>query len=328
VVYIRVLADLQTLYLNILAGQVDVFPDNTLNGDVVFELQERWDAAGSGTSYIKFASTRFLAPQWRPNVQAEPAVLDLKVRAALYHALDRDTMAEVFNGGHREMAAWEILPPDDVNYPAVKDGFRQYAFDPDRARSLLREAGWTPGPDGMLRNDGDGRRFRASILGFPSGIPERELSTFANYWNQIGIETEVAVMSFAQAGDPETRSLFPSWTATAAGVGDGILSRLVGPVATAENRWQGNPGGYNDPRGQALVDRYRASVSPRDQLDAMKSISDFWAAELPVLVLYTGTHSVGRRTGVIALDDQAGGGNASFPYGTFTRNAHLWDLAG
>jgi peptide/nickel transport system substrate-binding protein len=325
-VHVRLLPDLQTMYLNILAGQVDVFPENTLTGDFVFDLQERWDGTGAGTSVIKAASTRFLAPQLRPNLQIEPANLDLRVRQALYHALDRDTLAEALNGGHREMAAWEILPSNDVNYPAVKDGLRQYTYDPERAKAILRDAGWTSGPDGSLRSTADGRRFRNAILGLPGGNTEREISAFADYWRRVGMDVELAITPPVQAANLEYRASFPGWQSTAQGVGDGILARLVGPAAGPETRWQGNPGGYDDPRGQALVDRYRASVSARDQLDAMKTISEFWAAELPLLVLYNGTHSVGHRTGVKALEDHNGGGNGSLWWGTYTRNAHLWDV--
>src|SRR5439155_9823937 len=194
------------------AGQVDVFPENTLTGDLVFDLMERWDGTGGGTSYLKSASTRFLVPQLRPAVQMEPANLDVRVRAALYHALDRDTIAEALNGGHREMAAWEILPPGDVNYPAVKDGLRQYVYDPNRATSLLRELGWAPGPDAVLRNSADGRRFRNAMLATPGGNPEREVNAFADYWRRIGLEVESATTPAAQAANLEFRASFPGWS--------------------------------------------------------------------------------------------------------------------
>lgn len=325
-VHVRLFSDVQALYLNILAGQVDIYPENTVTGDLVSDLKERWDGSGGGTSYLKAASTRFLAPQLRPGLQIELANLDVKVRAALYHALDRDTLAEALNGGHREMAAWEILPPGDVNYAAVKDGMRQYAYDPNRATAMLREAGWTPGTDGFLRSNADGRRFRNAIMGLPGGNPEREISAFADYWRRIGQEVETSTTPPAQAANLEYRASFPGWSSTAQGVGDGILARLSGPAAGPQTRWQGNPGGYDDPRGQALVDRYRASLSAGEQFEAMKAIGEFWAAELPLLVLYNGTHSVGRRTGIKALDDHTGGGNGSLAYGYYTRNAHLWDV--
>jgi ABC-type transport system substrate-binding protein len=325
VVRIRVFPNQQTLYSNILAGAVDIYPENTLTGDLVFDLQQRWDGSGAGRSYLKHASTRFVGPQWRTGVQMEPANLDVRVRMALYHALDRDTLAETLQGGHREMAAWEILPAYDPLYPAVKDGMRPYAYDPDRASAILRDAGWTRASDTILRNNADGRRFRNSILGAP-GQAASELLPVADYWQRIGIDMEVLTTSPAQSRDLEYAASFPGWQMTALGIADGILGRLDGPVAGPQTRWQGNPSGYEDARALQLLDRYRTSLTERAQFDAMKALGEFVAAELPFMVLFSATHSVGRRTGVNALDDHQGGNNSGQSYGTYTRNAHLWDL--
>ena len=56
------------------------------------------------------------------------------------------------------------------------------------------------------------------------------------------------------------------------------------------------------------------------------SISDYEVSQLPLLILYFTPRFVGVRTGVKAFDDIAGGSEASIPYGTYTRNAHLWDI--
>ena len=73
-------------------------------------------------------------------------------------------------------------------------------------------------------------------------------------------------------------------------------------------------------RGQEVVD-----VSDADQAQSMKAISDFMVAELPLLILYFLPEQVGARSGIVALDDAAGGMEAAQPFGTYTRNAHLWD---
>jgi peptide/nickel transport system substrate-binding protein len=324
-VRIQVFANQQALYSSILAGAVDVFPENTLTGDLVFDLQERWDSAGAGKSWIKRASTRFVAPQWRPAVQMEPANLDVRVRAALYHAIDRETLAEALHAGHKELAAWEILPPNDPNYAAVKDGMRQFGFDPERAKAMLRELGWTPGPDGILRHASDGRRFKNAIMGSP-GQAASELLPVADYWQRLGLEMEIMTTSPANSRDLQHLASFPGWSMAAHGVGEGILARMEGPAAGPQSRWQGNAGGYDDPTAKSLIERYRASLSPGDQLEAMQAINAFVVAELPFMVLFDATHSIGRRTGVIALDDHEGGDNGSRSYGNYTRNAHLWDL--
>ena len=57
----------------------------------------------------------------------------------------------------------------------------------------------------------------------------------------------------------------------------------------------------------------------------MKAISDFVTDTLPFVPVYWITVEVAARKGVRALDDFRGGDNSTQPYGTFSRNAHLWE---
>ncbi|HZT07298.1 MAG TPA: ABC transporter substrate-binding protein [Chloroflexota bacterium] len=321
---VKVFSDQQTLFSNLLAGTVDLFPENVLTGELGFQLKDRWEAMGGGRVYIRPTGFRFLAPQWRPSVQLEPTTLDLPVRAALYRAIDREALAEGLFAGHRELAAFELLPPNDPYYLATKDSLRQYSYDPERAKSMLRDAGWVAGADGALRNASDGRTFHTAISATQDII--REVPAFADSWRRLGLEVEELLVPPPQVRNNEYRSSYPGWEASAQASGDGILGRLEGPAAGPQNRWTGNRGGYDDPRAQALVDRYRQSLSERDQFDAMKAVSDFVAAELPFLVQYGVATDIGVRTGVKAYDDYEGGDSAGRPYGTYNRNAHLWDL--
>src|SRR5438067_11748408 len=97
----------------------------------------------------------------------EPAILDVNVRAALYQALDRDALAEGLISGHRELAAYSLLPPSDRLYDATKDALRRYAYDPNRAQAMLRDAGWTLGADGVVHHNVDGRPFHTAVWAAP-----------------------------------------------------------------------------------------------------------------------------------------------------------------
>ena len=119
-----------------------------------------------------------------------------------------------------------------------------------------------------------------------------------------------------------TRCDLPAWN----GHDDAILGRLEGPAASAQTGWGGNRGGYEDPRAQALINTYRASTTLQEQFDNMKAISDFVVNELPIMPLYYVTEHIGARKGVQAFDDYDGGEEAAQYYGTFTRNAYLWDV--
>lgn len=320
VVRVRTFPDPNTLFANLLAGTVDIFADSALSTELGFQLKDRWDGSGEGTVYVRDGFTRFLAPQWRPAVQTEPTIFDIRVRAALYQAIDREALSE------REMAAWSLLPPSDRLYAATKDGFRRYPYDPDRAKAMLREVGWIQGSDGAFRHSADGRRLRVSIWNTPGGR-SWETPVYADYWRRIGLEAQEFTIPAPQVRNLEFRASYPNFEASSSGPGDSTIDRIEGPPASAATRWVGDRGGYEDHRARELIRRYRTSLAERDQLRAMEAISEFVAAELPLLIFYYTADHIGVRKGIKALDDVNGGAIPTTPpFGTYTRNAHLWDV--
>lgn len=77
---------------------------------------------------------------------------DLRLRQALNHAIDRATISERLFGGLAEPA--QGIFPERAPYVA-SSGSDLYNYDPERARALLAEAGWTPNADGVLTKDGE-----------------------------------------------------------------------------------------------------------------------------------------------------------------------------
>lgn len=322
-VRIRTFGNENALLANVLAGAVDLYMDLALRAEFGFQLKQRWEGANQGTVHFTLGYVRVLIPQYRPSLQKEPANLDPRVRRALYYALDREGLSAGLQDGHADPAAHSILPSEDRNYEGARDGLRAYAYDPERSRALLRELGWTPGPDGVVRNPVDGRRFQTSITGTPGSEPE--IAAVADHWRRVGVEVEELSVSPAFTRDLQYRASYPGWETTA-NYADSVLGRLKDP-AGPETRWAGgNRAGYDDPRALRLVDAYYRSMVRPDQIQAVRAISEFVAAELPFLPLMFEANNIGVRKGVKALDDVTGGAGAGAPYGTFTRNSYAWDL--
>ena len=75
---------------------------------------------------------------------------DVRVRRAIAYAVDKAAIVAKNTGGSARVA-WADQPAYSWAYePAVAT----YPPSPDRARTLLRQAGWVPGPDGLARKGG------------------------------------------------------------------------------------------------------------------------------------------------------------------------------
>ncbi|MGY1600658.1 ABC transporter substrate-binding protein [Geodermatophilus sp. SYSU D00815] len=72
-----------------------------------------------------------------PGTAANPALQDIRVRQAIAHAIDRDTIVTSLLPEGAE-AAIEFVPP---SLDGWTDDVTTYEYDPDRARQLLTEAG-------------------------------------------------------------------------------------------------------------------------------------------------------------------------------------------
>ncbi|MEX0153676.1 ABC transporter substrate-binding protein [Microbacterium sp. LMI1-1-1.1] len=80
---------------------------------------------------------------------------DIAVRRAVQHGIDRD---EILSTVYTEdWHAAESFIQSTV--PEATDHSAEFAYDPEQAASLLDEAGWTPGADGVRTKDGEKLSF-------------------------------------------------------------------------------------------------------------------------------------------------------------------------
>ncbi len=83
------------------------------------------------------------------------AFTDVRVRRALAHAVDRELLVATILDGEVDVVNGPIQPRS----PAYEPNVVTYPFDPERARTLLDEAGWREGNDGIRQKDGAPLRF-------------------------------------------------------------------------------------------------------------------------------------------------------------------------
>ena len=324
IIHVRIFNDDATLLANILAGAVDMTPELALRQATGVPLQNQWKGSGDGTVYVADNAIRYLEPQMRPAIQMEQAVLDPRVRTAIAYAFDIEALSDAVNGGNPQLAAWSLLPKNDPLYEVTKDGYKPFAYNPERSKALLTELGWTFGPDEKLRNNADGRQFRTSI--WASLGTDEEIAAYAAYWRRIGLDVEEHVSSAAESRDNAARSQFPGWD-----IYSGEVSNTIGQVAGSQaNRWTGNRNGFEDAQGQRLATAFRTALTQNDRAQAMKSVNDYVIGNMLILPTFYQAVWMALRKGVKAYDDLSGGYGAHVGangyWGSWYRNAYQWDM--
>ena len=131
---------------------------------------------------------------WNTASPTAIGLADKRVRQALAYGIDMDQVikAVVFGEATKQVAHHV---PVQWAYPSGV-ALEQYKYDKAKALSLLKDAGWTPGSDGILQNAA-GKKFNLTIS-TNSGNTEREtLATVAaEQYKQLGINAKAAPEAF------------------------------------------------------------------------------------------------------------------------------------
>jgi peptide/nickel transport system substrate-binding protein len=130
---------------------------------------------------------------------ARPFLQDRRVRLAIAYAVDKNQLVRTEAFGTQTVATEDI-----PNWMwAFNSRVRPYPYDLRAARNLLRQAGWTPGPDGVMRKNGQ-RLELVLVTNNSNATRRRESLQIQAMLRMIGIETEIKTypgdVLFAPAG--------------------------------------------------------------------------------------------------------------------------------
>lgn len=130
---------------------------------------------------------------------SHPQLADPRVRQAIAHAVDKNEIIRTLTYNTQTVATEDIPSWMWAFNPAV----RSYPHDPVAARRLLREAGWSVGPDGVMVKNGE--RLSLTIVTNNSNVTRRRESLeLQAMLRDVGIETQIKYypgdVLFAPAG--------------------------------------------------------------------------------------------------------------------------------
>ena len=194
---------------------------------------------------------------------------DVKVRQALQYALDRDLLADIVYDGFaiRADGTQPVLSiayaPDRIN--------TIYNFDPEKAKSLLEEAGWTEGKDGIREKDGKRLSFDCT---YAEGAPTylAQIPYMQQAWREVGVEMLPAAIPFPtlldnnDAGNFQMSVLGFSWSV------DGGQDPMFQCSMTPPNGF--NMMRYCNEEYDALVEPSKAELDVEKRIDILVEMTN------------------------------------------------------
>ncbi len=182
-----------------------IFPDGEsqfnafLNGEIDsigLEPEQVQVVEGTdGVSWSSYPNRGFTYYEFNLNAETTTLFQDERVRQAFMWALDRDSIVANILLGFGEVASG-TQPSISYAY-APEEITTNYTYDPERAKALLAEAGWTD-TDGDGVVDKDGQKMSFEFL-YPAGLAVNDtlVAYMQDAWRAVGIEMTPQALEFS-----------------------------------------------------------------------------------------------------------------------------------
>ncbi|RJF55803.1 ABC transporter substrate-binding protein [Serratia inhibens] len=202
-----------------------------------------------------------------------PALQDARVRQALIYGLDRQKLITVVYQGYGTVANQPISP---VSWAYDPQGINPYAYDVNKAKQLLDQAGWKPGADGIRQKDG--KKLELTLLVTKKLLNDALVPIAKDNYRQIGVLLKPQVLDFnallaqRKAGNYDLASLS---TSSLNDPHDGVRDYLSQVSET----------GYNNPQVDKLIGQANATLEIGQRKPLYHQLYQTLAEDPPVILL-------------------------------------------
>lgn len=263
------IADANTALANLLSGDAHYLDVFVLGYEEGLTLEREWAARGGGTVFYAPVLLRLSQVQHRPEYVSPKALLDVRVRAALAHAIDVPGALDVFTGG-RGVATSSLTAPGTQYYPAVERVITKREYNPRRAQLLLEETGMTRRPDGFYAS-ATGEPLKLEVWHTGGAASDKENDVLVDSLRQVGVDASGHALGPARLRDAEFRALRPGlFTGGAADLDQRLAQHSSSEIPRPENRWQGNNrGGWQNAEYDRLWQAYNTTLERSERIQQL-----------------------------------------------------------
>ncbi len=270
----RIIPDSATMFLELQTGGVDMM------GLTPIQYTKQTDTDFFKKNFQKFRYPTFAYTHMAFNLK-HPFFKDKRVRQAIAYGIDKSEIVDVVLFGLGSPATGPYVPNTWPYNPNV----RKYEHNPEKAKLLLKEAGWedTDG-DGIL--DKDGNPFKFTILTNMGNNLRKNTATIIQ-WRlaKIGIKVEIRALEWSAfinnfIDKKRFEAVLLGWN-----IGlDPDQYDIWHSSKTKEKEF--NFISYNNPEVDALLEKGRRTFDIEERKKSYYRMQEILADELPYIFLY------------------------------------------
>jgi peptide/nickel transport system substrate-binding protein len=289
----RIIPDNSAQFLELMADNIDLMGLDPIKYSRIIparpELQKKlalYKELGNSYTYMGF------------NLKHKPFD-DVRVRRAINYAIDKQEIIDGVYLGLGINIASPYKPGTRWSNPALTP----YPYDPAKARSLLKEAGFTDSNgDGILERDG--KPFSFEIITNQNKEREKSAVLIQRRLKEVGIDVQIRAIEWA------------SFISRFIKTGDFdvvVLGWGLGLDPDQYNIWHSSqqaPGqfnfiGYNNPKVDKLLEQGRLELNPDKRMEVYHQFSATLLEDSPIIYLSAGYGLTAIHKRVKGIDDPA-----------------------
>ncbi len=274
---IKIVQDVNSILVNLLSGEGDAC--TTLAPEQFHFMKKRYE------DQVKVYSIPGMGWIHAEVNLSDPILRDKRVRKALLHGINRDAIAKHMSYGTLSTAdSW--IPPKHYGYNPDKI---KYTYDPKKAKTLLKDAGWIPNSDGILEKDG--KKLTLNILTNSKDKNRERIAIFIKEdLKKLGIKINVQLKGSRIIESKYLRirafqlALY-KWTLHPRV--DGSEYWPSSKIPTKDNNRSGlNYSGFSNIDIDKIHTRLAQTIDPISRRELFKRHQEIWINEIPVLPLF------------------------------------------
>lgn len=264
-VEIVVIPDNSVAFLELQKGNIDVLPDvpNEFHGEIVKSFKDQYQRRATlDTQYYGMSVTK------KP-------FDDVRVRQAFNYAINREAINElVLNGNF--IVGKGVLPP---GMPAYNPDLKSYGYDPEKAKALLKEAGYEKGLEVTLQYNNNPRH---KLIG------EAIQAQLA----EVGVKMNLQAAELGAHYDAVRRGDIPFFRAGWAGDYPDPDNFLYNLLCSDNFGQKGNYTRYKNDDVDAWLKEARRVSDPAKRVELYKKAEQQIVNDAPWMFLFYGTTSL------------------------------------